>query len=94
MRHSAILIRLFSVLGLLALLPGGGGLQAQVSPPSVLRSPSPVTEQDGARLLRSDDEAVIFEVTVPPLTARPVTLGGETYQVWSIPGYGLAGEPG
>lgn len=94
MRYSAILIRLFSVLGLLALLPGGGGLQAQVSPPSVLRPPSSVTEQDGARLLRSDDEAVIFEVTVPPLTARPVTLGGETYQALSIPGYGLAGEPG
>mgnify|MGYP005840805595 CR=1 FL=1 len=94
MRHTTILIRLFTCLAILALLPAGGGLQAQVSPPSVPRPASSVTEQDGARLLRSDDEAVIFEVTVPPLTAWPVTLGGETYQALSIPGYGLAGEPG
>ncbi len=94
MRHHTVLIRLSICLAILALVPGGGGLQAQVSPPPVLRPSSSVTEQDGARLLRSDDEAVVFEVTVPPLTARPVTLDGETYQELFIPGYGLAGAPG
>jgi len=98
MRHHTVLIRLFACLAILALVPGGAGLQAQVATPAVGSgpAPAPLTAQadDGARLLRSDDGAVIFEVTVPPLTARPVTLGGETYQALSIPGYGLTGESG
>lgn len=102
MRHFTALIRLFTTLAILALLPGGAGLQAQhLSPfPSPDRGgergegASFVTEPDGARLLRSDDEGVVFEVTVPPLTVRPVTLNGATYQEVSIPGYGLTGESG
>jgi hypothetical protein len=79
------------------MIPGGASLQAQV-PPAVEPTLSPVPRQtdasEGARLIRSDDQAVVFEVSVPALAARPVTFEGRTYQALEISGYGLTGEPG
>lgn len=99
MRHRRILIGLFIYLAILSLMPGGfTAVRAHVPPPSPepAATPAPLLAppMGGARLIRSDEDAIIFEVAVPPLIIQPMMVAGETYQRLAIAGYGLTGAPG
>lgn len=65
-----------------------------VATSGVAQGSGPGVKSPEVRLVRSDDDRIVVEVNVPPYTVERREAAGQSYDLVSIPEWGLTEEPG